>query len=464
MIPSKEEVEEALEHGMLICGKSEEVLAEFPKNSIDLIYGDPPFCSEENYNDMWNIGEVEREFLAFIDLCKDGIYGYINRMRPILEECYRVLKPNGSMYIHCDRRVSHYMKIELDRIFGEGKPEEGMKHFNAEIIWHYGLGASNNKKTLLRKHDNIFLYTKSTTEYTFNIQRGEITPQMEKKYCHEDKDGKYMKTYGKKFYLKGGKMLDDVWGDIPNIAPTSKERLGYGTQKPEKLLDRIITISSKKGDIVLDPFNGGGTTPAMVLKMGEKRIPIGIDIYPGSILKTKYRTHGYIKALGIENEDFDNFVKEYVDYGPILDKYFGMNCDDFEAWAVRELNGRVTKKKGRGDGGIDGIIDAKETAIQVKQQKKIGREEHDKFRGAMRNHGFKKGIIVAFSFTSGMREQIEKDIIEESSEQITLITTEELLRGKTITDLQSTIEEFKAKRFVAKPLSGIFKGKSVDLT
>jgi DNA modification methylase len=121
----------------------------------------------------------------------------------------------------------------MDEVFG-------CDNFCNELIWHYGLGAFSCKSKYPSKHDNIFFYVKSPTKYNFNMQRGVITKAMNQKYSHKDDNGNYMLSYGKKYYLKGGKPIDDVW-DLPNLSATDKkERVGYPTQKPLELLKRII--------------------------------------------------------------------------------------------------------------------------------------------------------------------------------------------------------------------------------
>ncbi len=158
--------------------------------------------------------------------------------------------------------------------------------FVNEIVWHYGLGAARGRRRLLTKHDVIFWYAGSPG-YTFNLLRDEPTPAMLDKYRHVDEAGnRYMNSYGKRYLLKGGKPLDDVW-DIPAIAPTSKERAGYPTQKPLALLQRIVQLASNPGDLVLDPFCGSGTTLVAAQHLGRRWI--GIDSNPQAIAIARRR-------------------------------------------------------------------------------------------------------------------------------------------------------------------------------
>lgn len=257
------------------CGDNLAIMREMEPESVDLIYLDPPFFSNRNYEVIWGDNQEVR---AFNDRWADGINHYLDWMKERLVEIHRILKSTGSIYCHLDWHAVHYVKVMMDDIFG-------MKNFRNEIVWHYGLGAANAKSTYLKKHDTILFYSKNK-KYTFNLQRGEVTPQMKAKYCHIDEGGAYMMAKGKKYYLKGGKPLDSVW-DIPTISPTSKERLKYPTQKPEALLDRIIKASSNPDDIVLDPFCGCGTTVAVAKKLGRKWL--GIDQNEKAIELTEKR-------------------------------------------------------------------------------------------------------------------------------------------------------------------------------
>lgn len=225
------------------CGNAREVLMHQVANeSVDLIYLDPPFFSNKNYEIVWGNGY---ELKAYEDRWKGGIENYIAWIEPILRECHRVLKPKGSFYIHCDQRAHAHLRLLLNTIFG-------VNHFQNEIIWRYGLGGSSPKRWRA-KHDNIFFYTKSD-EWTFNQQKVPATSQM---------------MMGE---MKG---MDDVW-EIPTLNNMAKERLGYPTQKPEALLERILRASSSEGDLVLDPFCGCGTTIAVAQRLNRRWI--GIDV------------------------------------------------------------------------------------------------------------------------------------------------------------------------------------------
>ena len=260
---------------LLVLDDNLTALKNTPAESIDLIYLDPPFFSGRDYNVIWgDKGEVR----SFSDRWGDGsektgLEIYIAWMEERVREMHRVLKPTGSFYLHCDWHASHYLKVMCDRVFGYG-------NFRNEIVWHYRRWSAASR-SFQRMHDVIFLYTKAD-DYIFNpilqdyadekwiedTVRGVVDGKLVRL---KDKDGEYIKR-GKE---NKGVMLHDVWEDINFIAPTAKERVGYPTQKPLALLERIIKASSNPGDIVLDPFCGGGTT--LVAAAKNNRHYIGID-------------------------------------------------------------------------------------------------------------------------------------------------------------------------------------------
>lgn len=263
----------------LVLGDNLEFLRTLKSETIDLIYIDPPFFSGRNYNIIWG---DSNEVRTFRDIWEGGLDSYLIWLNARLWEMRRVLKKTGSIYVHCDWHASHYIKAEMDKIFG-------YENFRNEIIWHYEKWTAN-AKNLQKNHDIILFYSKSGT-WTFNIQRS-VTENLAKK--HEqgyligggygsrglvvyNKDnskvkeliasGKYQVVYAD----TGGKPLSDVWR-IPFINPVAIERIGYPTQKPEALLERIINASSNKGDIVADFFVGGGTTAAVAMKLKRRFI------------------------------------------------------------------------------------------------------------------------------------------------------------------------------------------------
>ena len=241
-----------------------DALAQMPDGCAQLVYLDPPFNT--------NSARKTRE-ASYADSFGSPA-NYIAYMRPRLIQLRRVLASRGSLFMHCDWRASHYVKVMLDEVFLSDAGRQTAAIFINEIIWRYGLGASRPGRRLLSKHDTIFWYANGP-DYTFNLQRGAPTKAMLDKYRHRDDAGnRYMVSYGKRYVMKGGKPLDDVW-ELPAIAATSGERSGYPTQKPLALLERIVELASSPGDLVLDPFCGSGTTLVAAKRLG--RHWIGID-------------------------------------------------------------------------------------------------------------------------------------------------------------------------------------------
>jgi site-specific DNA-methyltransferase (adenine-specific) len=207
-------------------------------------------------------------------------------MIPRLLELRRVLRETGSIYLHCDTKSSHYLKLVLDHIFGE-------KNFRNEIIWTYK-GGGRSRKFFARKHDTIFFYSKSGN-WTFNY-RDILVDRTNRTYFTDEEGKKYWLKYGKRYYLKDeGKVPEDCWTDIDPLHGPYNERLGYPTQKPLALLERIIRASSNEGDIVLDPFCGCGTTLAAAQSLDRRWI--GIYISPQAIEITSRRLRGGFPGL-----------------------------------------------------------------------------------------------------------------------------------------------------------------------
>ena len=238
--------------------------------SVDLVYIDPPFFTQKSwvdFDDRW----PSRDH-------------YLDWMREVLYKLKLCLKDAGSIFLHCDWRMSHRLRCLLDDVFGE-------KNFRNEIIWHYHMGTSP-KKDFRNKHDTILRFSKSKDYYS-NIEK--VPRRMKSnRFNKVDENGRkyHLNGAGKKFYADGGKTPDDVWTYCENekftqLNSMSKERVGYKTQKPEVLLERIIKSSSKKGDVVLDCFGGSGTTAAVAYKLGRGFI-VG-DKNPRSICVIKKR-------------------------------------------------------------------------------------------------------------------------------------------------------------------------------
>jgi len=345
------------ETGVIYCGDNLEVLAKFPENSVDLIYADPPFFSNKNYEIIWGNGA---EMKVYEDRWKGGINVYIEWMKERLWQCYRVLKDTGSMYLHCDWHASHRLRVAMDDIFGE-------KKFQNEIIWHYGLGGSSRSRWQ-RKHDTILFYSKSNS-WVFNPIMIPATSQR----------------------MKGQlKKEDDVW-DIPTINNMAKERLGYPTQKPEDLLKPIIQASSNKGDIILDPFCGCGTTLVVAHQLGRKWIGIDVSPIACNLMRDRLNKVGAsdIRIIG---------APKTIEELKILEPF------QFQNWVIDRIGGVPSGKKSA-DMGIDGFTFMARDPVQVKQSEGIGRNVVDNFETAIRREHKAVGYIVAFSFVKNAYEE-----------------------------------------------------------
>jgi site-specific DNA-methyltransferase (adenine-specific) len=268
----------------IILGDCLDVLVEIPDNFVDLIYIDPPFYSQEDYgdfNDKWNV-----------------IEDYLNFMILKLKEMYRILKITGSFYLQCDYHASHYLKIELDKIFG-------YDNFRSEIIWNANSisGFKSQRKGWIRNHDTILYYVKSNN-FTFNKIYLPYSKKYYHKYRNKDENGRlYALSNGRRIYLdeRKGLPISDVWDDIISYQTRtrSKEYIGYPTQKPNKLLERIIRASSNKNDIIIDCFCGSGTTLVIAKKLNRKYI--GIDINEKAVNLSKKRLN---KVIPVNSNSF----------------------------------------------------------------------------------------------------------------------------------------------------------------
>lgn len=260
---------------------------------VDLIYLDPPFCTQrdfKDFNDQWSdydckylkvLQDIKPVLHKYIETIKDihskAMMGYMVFMTERLVEMHRILKPTGSIYLHCDPTASHYLKHLMDSVFGK-------ENFRNEIVWCYRQGG-RGKSHFARKHDIILFYARSANNIFYD----------DEVRIPYDGTGGYQ-TSGKgvthkdsgRTYLPNplGKVPEDWW-DIPTIPPMSKERTGYPTQKPLALLHRIIKASNKEGDLVLDPFCGCATT--CVASEQLKRKWIGIDCNINAINMAKKR-------------------------------------------------------------------------------------------------------------------------------------------------------------------------------
>ncbi len=467
---------------VIYCGDNLEQLRKLPDACVDLIYIDPPFNSNRNYEVFW--GET-KEKRAFADR-HASTQAYIEFMRPRCVELHRVLKKTGSFYYHCDWHASHYVKIMLDQIFGENQ-------FQNEIVWKrtHAHGSADKFAPI---HDVIFFYAKGDTHTWTNPTLPHEPEYIEKHFKQRDEKGRafqpisltgsgtrkgesgkpwrkidptkvgrhwaipgdLMRRYkleGKtvqdrldalnaagliywpkvedgtprlKWYADelGGMAIGTVWTDISPIGAQATERLGYPTQKPLALLERIIDASSKENDIVLDAFCGCGT--ALVAAQKLKRQWIGIDVSPTACRVMAKRLK---KDCGLkEDEKLWEIGRGFIvrDLPKTEEELRKYPAFEFENWAVVALGG-IPNKAQVGDLGIDGRIypvsampedRVKENVemdfmdvwypIQVKQTDKVGRPDIDAFETAMQRAKRKLGYFVGFEFSRDALFEIDR--------------------------------------------------------
>ncbi|MCU0393415.1 MAG: site-specific DNA-methyltransferase [Thermoflexibacter sp.] len=420
-------------NNQLFYGDNLEVLRKYiADESVDLCYIDPPFNSDENYNQTystkgkkdtaqaqafidtwtWNLraaddyksivanenGVFTAESVALVVglnkvLGEESLFAYIVSMTQRIAEIYRVLKPTGSFYLHCDPTASHYLKLICDTLF---IPRGG--DFKNEIIWHYGQRLMHNKYKFNQKHDTILFYVKSKKVALKNqiteVWTKEDISKVRGRKIQVEEDGREFiwdnraiskGIPAKKQYIdeiiEKGKAIDDVW-DIPFITSTSKERLGYPTQKPEALLERIIKASSNEGDVILDTYCGCGTTIAVAERL--KRKWIGIDITYQSISLILKRLEDSFggdftkevidketqKVIKPKRLELSGVPKDFASAVALANKKDDRVRKEFEKWAVLSFSNNraiINDKKG-GDGGIDGtayMVDFDENNKQV---------------------------------------------------------------------------------------------------
>ena len=267
---------------------------------------------------------------------KGGIGHYIGWMKPRLEEMHRALKPTGSIYLHCDPHASHYLKVAMDKVFGAD-------NFRNEIIWHYYNKMHDRRKKMFpRATDTLLFYVKDArSDFTFH-QLKEKREKPIKQLLRVKRDGKMVNRkdeHGRVMYKESThKIMDNVWR-IPALQPAAREKLGYPTQKPEALLQRLIEASTERGAIVLDPFCGCGTAMAVAHKL--KRQWIGIDISPTAIGIIEQR----LQKIGAE--------VEIVNGIETVDDLRTLKPREFKNFIIRRVYG--TRNTRTPQFGIDGF-------------------------------------------------------------------------------------------------------------
>ncbi len=461
-----------MEKNKLFYGDNLQVLRRNVKDeSVDLCYIDPPFNSKRDYNmiylnngsedraqakafvDIWNWGKNEDKYFQEIYENERGIYtnelyeilkglikvlgkgdmtSYLINMAVRACEIHRVLKSTGSFFLHCDSTASHYLKVILDAIF---VPKRGL--FHNHIIWNYN-SRTMPTKWWGKKHDDIFFYTKSM-EYTFNIDESRIPykPESAVQYNKVDEEGKRYKPQsgGLRTYMHPlGQPGNDVW-DIQLLGSRAKERLGYDTQKPELLLEKIIKTCSNEDDVVLDAFCGCGTTVAVAQKLNRKWIGIDITYQAISLIIKRLEDR-----LGVEFSDVvvGGVPKDIESARALATRQDDRTRKEFEKWAVLEYSknrGIVNEKKG-GDGGIDGIInfiDGK-ALISVKSDKKLTPSVIRDLNGTLEREEAQMGILLTLDKHPNMIKEAQKYGFYTTSsgidhQKIIVISAQEIIDG-----------------------------------
>ena len=446
----------------IICGDNLDVLKKLESESVDLCYIDPPFFSGRNYAVIFGDEEETRQFTdRWVKMNEKGKYTkdinvYLNWMEPRLKEIRRILKKTGVFWLHCDKNANAYLKVLCDHIFGYNR-------FINEIIWQRTTGQNTTKGRFKSNHDTILFYSKSN-KFLFNTQYDKINDRSgmykytdekgkfravtlikktgaalnhlgESRYFptedktvkleedrgwlwNQNKINKFVENGGSFYWSKKGtpnykkyadglKPADDIWLNM-TLHGSSKERLGYPTQKPEALLERIIKASSNEGDVVLDCFCGCGTTLSVSKKLNRQFI--GIDVSPTSCRLMADRIgkpHRNVEGLPLTTEE----IKELSGW-------------EYQNFVIREF-GAINGKKGA-DGGIDGMY--YDIPIQVKKYK-AGRNDLDTFSGALLREDKKHGVYIALSYTSTFIKEVNR-LKRDNEIIIDYYTTDDILEGK----------------------------------
>jgi len=469
---------------VIYCGDNLDQLKKLPDECVDLVYIDPPFNSNRNYEVFW--GET-KEKRAFEDR-HASTAAYIDFMRPRCVELHRVLKKTGSFYYHCDWHASHYVKVMLDQVFGENA-------FVNEVVWKRQTShndAKQGSRHFGRLHDTLFFYARSE-DYVWNQQYSPLDPAyVTSHYSQADENGRrfqwgdlrapggaapskgnphyvvlgvegywrYSQEKMEEFIREGrvaippggstprykryldeskGLPVGSVWDDINPINSQAKESLGYPTQKPLQLLERIINTSSRANAIVLDAFCGCGTALVAAENLGRQWI--GIDISPTAcrVMAKRLRDVCGIK----EDERLWRIGRGFVvrDLPWSEEQLRKIPPFEFENWAVIALGG-IPNKAQVGDMGIDGRIYPVSATpkksegqldfmdvwypIQVKQKDKAGRPDIDAFEAVMMREDRTKGFFVAFDYSADALHEIGA-FFKKTGKSIIALTVNDIL-------------------------------------
>ena len=387
-----------LKANRLYYGDNLQVLRTLPSNTVDLIYIDPPFFSGAVYNVIW--GDAN-EIRTFSDIWEGGLDTYLIWLNARLWEMRRILKVNGSIYVHCDWHASHYIKMELDKIFG-------YDCWRNEVTWRRdaaGKGAKRISKQWPRNSDTLLWYSRSD-DWTFEQGYTDLSPEQQRTYRYSEPAtgrkfkavqlGDYsetsidrMVTEGliytsatgqryKKYYLDEAQAtVDGTWTDLPGfgVRTAAAERIGYPTQKPEALLERIIRAHTKPGDVVADFFVGGGTTPAVAQRLDRRwiacdssRVAVSVTlnrlVQAGELMsgvKSNYGKHGQLQAtmdLPSPDDAVPDIRVYYVGVYP-MDRFAAVEQRVFDDFILRCLSAQTDAS----DSAVTGWRSAREPLL-----------------------------------------------------------------------------------------------------
>ena len=375
----------------VLHGNCQELIKTISAESVDLAYLDPPFFTQKTHSLVTR--DNSKEF-SFNDKWK-SLEEYLNFIEDVLIQCHKALKDTGSIFLHCDKSASHHLRLLLDKTFGEN-------NFRSEIIWAYKRW-SNSKKGLLNSHQTIYFYSK-TKDYKFNTIYTNYSPTTN---VDQILQARVRNDLGKVVYSrndegdvilgeeKKGVPLSDVW-NIPFLNPKASERSGYPTQKPILLLEKIIEISTEKGDCVLDPMCGSGTT-LVSAKLSDRKY-IGIDISSDAIEMTKARL---LEPIKTESRLLDVGEESYLDKS------------DYERTILKSIDAIPVER----NSGIDGFTYLDDQHIPVKIQKHDESLEVAKRKliNASKNKNSKLMILVR------TQKEIENSLFAWADENVLII-------------------------------------------
>ena len=405
-----------LEPNRLFWGDNLHVMRQLPSESIDLIYIDPPFFSGRQYNVIFG---DQNELRSFSDIWEGGMPGYLIWLNARLFEMKRLLKKTGSILLHLDWHASHYAKIEMDKVFG-------VASFCNEIIWQYKRWSAQSR-AYQRQHDVILFYRR-TENNTFNLQHEPYTEgtlhrwKGIKRKTTIAENGKLIQVEDKEG-VKGSNMAD-VW-QISVINPAAHERIGYPTQKPEELLERIIVGSSDEGNVIADFFCGGGTTPAIAQRLNRRWIAcdqsrVAVAITADRISQLVEQKIGSLFAV----PDFT--VEHWGIYE--AERLSKMPADQFRAFVIRAF-GAVPDDTHTNIHGMKGAIPV--WVGEPSQRSQVSAKDVEDFANAVRKtiryqqDNLRDGIMLAWAFRPDAVKAAER-LREMESTELNFIRLEQI--------------------------------------